>query len=267
MWIFLPSGLLMPADVPVDLADKTLTDNGRLSLQVRGRIESHLSNFIRDYMAPMGLEFSEIEKTPQMDYNVRFYTTREDFGKALSQAVLDIDYKKFKPTAENTNADGTPRYKDGRAYHNVLNSIWGTLLQLAPAGGIWGTYSAENPRGAKRYTPSSSGGSGYGATLASEYGGWLDKEVEHDSLWDDFEDSYVPDTLLEGERLYMEYGHLPAEERREYLDHYEQRAYSEYVEHIEFEQTYALPTEPERKQRKQRKQRGKSIRRSFRKRK
>lgn len=135
-WLFLPSGLLMPAAVP-EKADPAFTDDGRFDIQVRGRVESHLSNFIRDYMVPMNLEYSEIEITPQMDYNVRFYTTKDQFAQAVQAAMLDIDYLKFKPTAERKGADGKLLYKDGVKYHDTLNSIWGTVTRLGSPGGKW----------------------------------------------------------------------------------------------------------------------------------
>lgn len=141
MWIFLPGGLLMPAAVPEGKADTKFTKDGLYDLQVRARVKSHLENFIRDYM--LDDTYSEIHATPGMDYNFRFYTTREIFAQALSGAVEDIDYTKFKPTAEDRDADGNPLYKDGKDYHSVLNSIWGTVTRLGSPGGLWGTYTGK----------------------------------------------------------------------------------------------------------------------------
>jgi len=195
MWIFVPGGLLMPARIPnggsEGTADPKFTNDGEYTLQVRGRVDSHLQNFIRDYMKPMNLPYSEIEYTPQFDYNVRFYTTPDAFALAIAKAVLDIDYLKFKPTAERAE------YKDGKAFHSVLNSIWGTVCQLGAPGGTWGAYSGINPNG---YKP--------GKISRSSYRGWpsfakRDFETEPEpELWDDMDytpekESYVSDLLSE----------------------------------------------------------------------
>jgi len=147
MWLFLPGGLLMPSIVPAGKGDPAYTNNGLWMMQVRGRVKSHLENFIRDYMEDG--TYSEIEATPQMDYNFRFYTTHEALAFAVAKSVLDIDYAKFKPTAERVDAEKVPLYKDGKEYHNTLNSIWSTVTKLGSPGGSWGAYSSTNPNGYK----------------------------------------------------------------------------------------------------------------------
>jgi hypothetical protein len=148
MWIFTPGGLLMPATLPnmrhdgVEVA-KRWTRNGKFDFQVRARVKSHLENFIRDYMDPMKLPHSQIQATPRMDYDFRFYCTQQDFADAMRQALLDVDYQKFKPTAERKNAQGEPLYPDGRKYHDLLNQLWGSIARLGnPYGsnrkGFWG---------------------------------------------------------------------------------------------------------------------------------
>ena len=147
IWIFANFGLIMPAAVEMDVADPKFTE-GKYDLQVRGRVEEHVRYFMDTYMEP-GTFHNEIQKTPQNDYNLRFYTTHEAFAQGLVKAVMDIDYRKFKPTAE--------RFSWGHKYHDVLNSIWGVVLNLAPAGGIYGPKSADNPKGygpAKKYMSS-----------------------------------------------------------------------------------------------------------------
>lgn len=150
MWIFMPLGLLMPAALPTKEIDGVEVDpkwthDGLFNLQVRGRVESHLQNFIRDYMDPMGLEHSQIQATPRMDYNFRFYCRNDDFAQAMGQAVMEIDYQKFKPTAERRSKDGYLLYEDGKAFHSVLNSLWGTITRLnAPWGGR--SYFDDEPR-------------------------------------------------------------------------------------------------------------------------
>lgn len=145
-WIFLPGSMLMPAEAPMDKANPALT-LGYRTLQVRGRLVSHLHDFIANYMDPYGLGYSEIEVTPGMDYNCRFYARKEDFAQAMYFAMLDINYTKFKEQAERRNLDGTLRYPKGQEYHEVLNSMWSVATRLAPPGGYYGPRSPQNPRG------------------------------------------------------------------------------------------------------------------------
>lgn len=162
MWIFNPSGLLMPADVPMDKAPAKYT-KGYRDLQVRARVRSHLENFIRERMEPLGLDYSEIEATPNKDYDFRFYTRRSDFGIAIVDEIMAIDYKKFKPTAEARDAKGKMLYVDGKEYHTLLNGIWAKVSVLGnPYGGDWGTTGGVTRRGykysdGKGYTPTSFG--------------------------------------------------------------------------------------------------------------
>lgn len=154
MWIFGPEGLTMPARIPEGGAEGTvdpkwLGPNGDFTLQVRGRVKSHLENIIRDYFEPLGLPYSDIQMTPEMDYNCRFYTTHEAMATVAYKQVMDIDFLKFKPQAERKGKDGKALYKDGAAYHSVLNSIWGTVCKLGSPGGVWGSYSSTNPNGYK----------------------------------------------------------------------------------------------------------------------
>lgn len=219
MWIFLPGGLLMPARTPnggpEGTADPKFTNNGEYSMQVRSRVESHLSNFIRDYMEPMGLPYSDIEYTPQLDYNVRFYTTPQAFSEAIARAVLDIDFLKFKPTAERS-VNGKPLYKDGEKYHGVLNSIWGTLTSLGAPGGSWGAKSSINP---------------YGYEKASDYAGYagrgiqlLERETLTEPSWWSGEDSsgeldYIPDTERRVQALLEDLAEIPTSQWGDELDY------------------------------------------------
>ncbi len=171
-WIFLQGGLIMPSQAPMDEADEALT-LGYRDIQVRARLVPHLEYFIRTYMTD--LDYSEIELTPHMDYNARFYTTREDLAVAIGKAMMDIDYRKFKPTAERIDPTTGEPFVGGAKYHGVLNTIWGALLRLAPAGGTWGPRTEDNPNG---YT--SSGRTGRGVSFDDHYGdepadaGWWD---------------------------------------------------------------------------------------------
>lgn len=206
MWLFLPGGLLMPAEFPADLVDPKYMDDAKtFDLQVRARVVSHLENFIRDYLVPLGLEHSEIQKTPEMDYNCRIYMRRADFAVAIGQAILDIDFEKFKPTAERTFEDGTPMYEGGKAYHGVLNSIWGTVCRLGSPGGIWAAGGSAWGAARSKYT-----GRTYGDYSAGRYRpfstvedyvdrtarAWEDstneEESDPDNLWNDLIDANFP---------------------------------------------------------------------------
>jgi len=142
MWAFFDFGLLMPALVPAKVAGDAdvlaWTNNGEYELQVRGRVEEHLRYFMDTYMVP-GSFNPTIHDTPQMDYNYRFYTTREAYAEGIKQAALAIDYEKFKVTSE--------RYSWNHKYHTALNSIWATLCRLNTPGGFYGPKSDKNPYG------------------------------------------------------------------------------------------------------------------------
>jgi hypothetical protein len=195
MWHFVAGGLLMPAALPSLEKDKVVADpkftrDGYFTMQVRGRVDTHLQNFIDEYFTPLGLEHSDIEYTPHMDYNVRFYCTHEDYAKAMYQAILDIDYLKFKPQAERYVVDDEGKtvydeenravlqYKDGRDYHSVLNSIWSTVCRLGSPGGWYGAYSSTNPIGYKAGSYKGKGGTylGYGSASESLLNGQYDDD-------------------------------------------------------------------------------------------
>lgn len=218
MWIFTSGGLIMPAQAPngttEGIADPTFTNNGEYTLQVRGRVESHLRNFMRDYMDPQGLPYSEIEHTPQNDYNMRFYTTHEAFAKAMVLAVMDIDYRKFKPTAEKKDANGRLVYEDGRKYHSVLNSIWGSVCGLATPGGIWGPRTAENPKG-------------YGRAQDHWIGSSFLDAAE------DLDLDYVPNDASLREELLAEMSDIPVEQWEDYLSLTEMELVKDVVEEHE----------------------------------
>lgn len=206
MWIFSPSGLLMPGLVPTvngkSVANPELTRDGAFELQVRARLRSHLEYFIMENFVPLGLEYSDIEATPQMDYNYRFYTTRENLALAVANQVRAIDYVKYKEQSERKDSDGKPMYPDGKKFHNVLVRAWGLLTDLNPAGGWYGTYSTDNPRGSKSrssYTGSNRPVTASNSILAEHYGqgsesaatdDWLpegeqEADILMESLWTD----------------------------------------------------------------------------------
>lgn len=150
MWIFAPGGLLMPSTFPRDKVDpQYMNEADTFDLQVRVRAKSHLDNFVRDFLDPMALEHSEIQATPGMDYNFRLYMSKKDFATAMAAMVFDIDYDKFKPTAERRDEEGALLYKEGKEYHSVLNSIWGTVCRLGSPGGMWAVGSRSSRVGSE----------------------------------------------------------------------------------------------------------------------
>lgn len=152
MWIFLTSGLIMPV-VTDKRCDPKLTDNGRLDMQVRGRLTAHLKRFISDYMDPYGLEHSKIEQTPTHDYTCRFYCTADAFAAAMGYAVKDIDYRHFKDRSTDKTPEGTYKYKFAERYHSLLLRIWGASLDLNPEEGLYGTKAwSKYKRRGKRYS-------------------------------------------------------------------------------------------------------------------
>lgn len=187
-WHFLPGGLIMPSAAPMDEANPELT-LGYRELQVRARVTSHLEWFRDVYIAPFTDDYSEIEQTPHMDYNCRLYMTHEEFAKALARAVMDIDYRKFKPTAEGIDVRTGKPFVGGAKYHSVLNSIWGSVCQLGAPGGIWGPRSAENPDG---YRPRGEGKARRGVAFR-------DHELEPEGAGDSFDSSSWDRTLLDGD--------------------------------------------------------------------
>lgn len=152
MWIFLTSGLIMPV-VTDRWCDPKFTDDGRLDMQVRGRLTAHLKAFIVNYMEPYGLEHSKIEQTPDHDYTCRFYCTKEVFAEAMGHAVKDIHYRHFKDRSTDKNKDGTYKWKFAERYHSLLLRIWSASLDLNPEEGLYGTKARPRykHRG-KRYT-------------------------------------------------------------------------------------------------------------------
>ena len=116
MWIFAPFGLIMPAI----RRPERVPEGDTRTIQIRARRKVDIERFRDEFMAPDTV--GEIIATPTFDYNFRAYCTPEDFAAGVAKLMLTIDYEKFKPTAE--------RYEGNKSYHDVLNSIWGTVCRL-----------------------------------------------------------------------------------------------------------------------------------------
>lgn len=113
MWIFTPGGILMPSLRPKD----TIEPGDDRSMQVRSRRAVELDRFRREYCPDMG----ETLYTPDFDYEYRAYVRPFDFASAVSNAVLDIDYEKFKPSV-------IERYDD-HELHCVYEDVWATVYK------------------------------------------------------------------------------------------------------------------------------------------
>jgi len=270
MWIFMPGGLLMPAAVPMDKVDAKWTNGGEWNLQVRARTLSHLTNFIRDYMTEG--DYSEIQSTPEMDYNYRFYTSKKAFATGMAMAMLEIDYYKFKPTAEDTYEDGTLKYMDGKEYHSVLNSIWGTVCRLGLPGGKWAKGGsawddAISKYSGKRYGEARSNRDWLDAynDMLDSRGRWEDSTEEgtsqvplgDDSVWQEEtehhgmtefaarwleDDDYEPDSHTRKEMILAKVEDLPASQWDDWL-------YPDEMEIVSYEYQKALVNERERARR------------------
>lgn len=171
MWLFLSDSMMMPSLAPMDKADPQLT-LGRRTLQIRGRLRSHLNNFIENYGE--GLDFSEIEDNPYADYTCRFYATPEAFGEAMKRAIMDIDYKKFKDTAKRPRKLTGLVPERAQEYAGVLMSVWSITQRVGRAGGFYSPRSASNPNGYdpnRRYS-GSVGSSFYGSSKSKPTTSW-----------------------------------------------------------------------------------------------
>lgn len=221
MWIFTPQGLLMPAAVPMDKVDPALTHDGKFDFQIRGRVAEHLQNFIDAYMEE-GTYNPVIQLTPEMDYNARFYTTREAFAQAMTRALMAVNYEKFKPQAYDHDQKSHP-------YYACLNSIWGTVTMLGRPGGKWAMGSSKY----KGYT-----GSTFVSDKPSEddtRGSWIDRywDVRNDSEYtqdgvlfsdrdeDKWTDDYTPRIEDEIDDILASVEGVPASEWEDYLGEYE----------------------------------------------
>jgi hypothetical protein len=233
MWDFTPFGLLMPAAVPMDKADEKLTE-GKYDLQVRGRAASHLQYFMDNYMEP-GSFHDEIELTPSMDYNARFYTTREAYADGIRGVILDIDYKKFKPEAERLGDDGQLMYgtkDDTSLYHNVLNSIWGSVCRIGSPGGSYGKFSKSNPNGYSNHWSAGPLGASFGSR---------DADLFDDDSFEDGIGSYEPSSTSQALSILneMELDNIPTSEWRDYLKDWEYELIKPYMRQARKDERHA----------------------------
>lgn len=143
MWIFAEWGYLLPVITedsdPLRKEEKwnEYTNDGQFTFQVRARLRSHLTHYIENY-AKEGT-YGEIWATPHHDYNFRLMTTKRAFAEAMTEAMMDINYRNFK--------DQSLKFTDGKIYHDLLLDVWHDSCKLNTPGGYYGPWSPENPDG------------------------------------------------------------------------------------------------------------------------
>lgn len=219
-WIFLPEGLLMPSAIPAKAWDDIQAKHPGVSgdvtdwVQVRARMKVHLTQFNEKYMHDQFV--SDIDATPDMDYNYRYYTRKSSLAQGIARHVMNIDYTKFKPAAYDHDTRPSP-------YYNALNSIWGSVTALGAPGGKWssassysgwkGNYRGGNRRVGSTFYESSTGYDGY----YSQWGDLSEPEWHKDSGVPDYEpaDEQLVEDLLE------QLKDIPPEDWQEYCTDHE----------------------------------------------
>jgi hypothetical protein len=113
MWVMTSWGVLMPGLRP----EGTIPEGDNRVLQVRARRKKDLEMLRDKYM---GDELGDIISLPHTDYEWRAYSTLEAWGRALAKIGEDIDYVKFKETAE--------KVYDDHDLHGLYLSVWSTIF-------------------------------------------------------------------------------------------------------------------------------------------
>lgn len=109
MWIFTPSGFVSGVE---DRRDPTV-------IVVRARDYRSLAAFcVEVSLKPGGITLGE-----GTDYPYRIRVSRETFASFAYRAAMDVDYANFKDEATRVR---------GKAYHDVLMSVWVAGLRLTP---------------------------------------------------------------------------------------------------------------------------------------
>lgn len=113
MWVMTSWGVLMPGLRPAG----TVEPGDERTLQVRARRRGDLQT-LRDRYMPDTL--GPIIRLPQTDYEYRAYCTPDAWGDALADIGRDVDYVKFKETAETRFGD--------KILHDLYVRIWGVIF-------------------------------------------------------------------------------------------------------------------------------------------
>ena len=125
MWIMTNFGILMPAVLPNELRTRFYEEWGHApdtmpwDLQVRSRDRATLRK-LRKQMQRFTVT-SDVIATPELDYEYRLYCMRNDFADWTRNAVLNINYEKFKPTTMRKGGGG-------RKLHDLYNRIWSVVF-------------------------------------------------------------------------------------------------------------------------------------------
>lgn len=152
MWAMTPFGILMPAIRPLH----TVAAGDKRTMQIRSRRAKDLDILRARYM--LG-QLGKTIHTPSFDYEYRAYCVPEDFAAAMAAMVMEINYKKFKPTTEDWYEDAD--------LHDCYNSIWATVLRTLSdrrhKETVYSRWPEERPGNSKAYSGGySSGGTGWG---------------------------------------------------------------------------------------------------------
>jgi hypothetical protein len=129
MWLFLSNSFLSIAHEGTD-PDK---------LMVRARFRTDITRVFPGAM---------ITPTPNRDYPFRAYIDRAVVGDTIANAVMDIDYAKFKPQVPANEPDRHAAYMD----------VWGVLYnwqtEVTGKPGVFGmNWPVQSPRIAYRGFP------------------------------------------------------------------------------------------------------------------
>lgn len=115
MFVATSNGMFMPALRPPGTFDP---ERDPRVLQVRTRRAKDLNALRRDYLPELGKTI----KLRGTDYEYRAYCTRAQWGAALARMAEDIEYVKFKDTAQDEQL------------HRLYLEMWGSILRhLSPA--------------------------------------------------------------------------------------------------------------------------------------
>lgn len=113
MWVMTSFGVLMPGLRP----EGKIPEGDNRTLQVRARRKKDLEILKEKYM---GDELGDPISLVGTDYEWRAYCTPEAWGRALAKIGREIDYVKFKETAES-------KYHD-KELHDLYLSLWSTIF-------------------------------------------------------------------------------------------------------------------------------------------
>lgn len=210
-------GILMPAIRPPD----TVKEGDECTLQIRARRAKDLDILRARYMPGT---LGETIHTPKFDYEFRAYCRPQDFAEAMYLMVMEINYKKFKPTTESI-------YKD-RELHTCYNSIWSVVMDKLSTkthqSEYWHSTRPYSGKGGKHASGKASvsyygangfvgSGLGYGDdeprthTLPMYSGGTTshrntsaDRDEYTSEVWDDLDWDSLPKAAASLDRLYDE---------------------------------------------------------------